>query len=169
MKHHHISTRLERVYYLVSLKQAWASKGVLFSMHDIGDRRRESFSTTTQWNVNNTLNFLWHKWKTLHVKLQSLPLTSAAATNHSLHVYFQWKISAKVLHPRDWEWQEYKEGFAPLQNLYTSCSWTSATGIRCNCRTNCTTLRYSCKNALPLVLTARDTNISHVNEIETSE
>jgi len=60
--------------------------------------------------------------ETLHVKLQSLALTSAAAINHSLHVYFQWKISAKKLHPKDWGWQECKEGFVPLQNLCTSCS-----------------------------------------------
>jgi len=74
-------------------------------------------------NVNNVLNSLTHKWKTLHVKLQFLPLTSAAARNHSLYVYFQWTLSAKKkLHPRDWGWQECKEGFVPLQNLYISCS-----------------------------------------------
>ena len=129
-------------------------------MHDIGYRCKESFNTTTQWNHNNVLNSLWHKWKTSHVKLQSLPLTSAAARNCSLHVYFQWKISAKILHSRNWEWQECRERFVPLQNLYTSCSWTSVTGIRCNCQTDCSTLRSSCKNALPLVLTARDTNKS---------
>ena len=101
--------------------------------------------------LTETLDSLRHKRfcekvtsKTSHVKPQSLPPTSAAAKHHSLRVYLQvqeWKGSGAELYPRDWGWQECEEGFVPLQHHYLLL----LNVIRCNCQTDCSTLRCSCK------------------------
>ena len=103
----------------------------------------------------DTLDSLRHKRfcekvasKTSHVKPQSLPPTSAAAKYHSLRVYLQvkeWKGSADGLHPADWGWRECEEGFVPLQTSLPPAPEHLLQIIRCNCQTDCSTLRCSCK------------------------
>ena len=86
--------------------------------------------------------------KKSHVKPQALPPTSAAAKYHSLRVYLQiqeWKGSAGDLHPTDWGWQECDEGLTPLQTSLPPAPEHLLRVIRCNCQTDCSTLRCSCK------------------------
>ena len=93
----------------------------------------------------DTLDYLRHKQfcekmasKTSHVKPQSLPLTSAAAKYHILHVYLQaqeWKGSAAKLHSREWGWQNCEEEIVPLQTLLPPAPEHLLRVIRYNCQT----------------------------------
>ena len=114
-------------------------------------------STSVQWSADWHTGFSQHKCfcekvasKTSHVKLQSLPSTSAAAKYHSLHVHLQvqeWKGSGAERHPwaRDWGWQEYEEGFVLMQISLPPAPEPMLWVIRCNCQTDYSTLRCSCK------------------------
>ena len=85
---------------------------------------------------------------TSQVQPQTLPPTLAAAKFHSLRVFYQvqqWKGSSNELVPQDWGWKE-SEGLlvsvatdllpAPEELLHI---------IRCNCQTQCSTMRCTCK------------------------
>ena len=134
----------------------------------------------------DTLDSLRHKRfcekvasKTSHVKPQSLPPTSAAAKYHSLRVYLQvkeWKGSADGLHPADWGWRECEEGFVPLQTSLPPAPEHLLQIIRCNCQTDCSTLRCSCKKhnieCNPACGNCKGTgctNISHDNDTDDVE
>ena len=133
--------------------------------------------------LTDTLDSLRHKRfcekvasKTSHVKPQSLPPTSAAAKYHSLRVYLQvqeWKGSAGGLHPTDWGWKECEEGFVPLQTSLPPAPEHLLKVIRCNCQTDCSTLRCSCKKhnieCTPACGNCKGTscaNISHDNDTD---
>ncbi len=86
--------------------------------------------------------------KKSHVKPQSLPPTLAEAKYHSLRVYLQvqeWKGSPDGRHPSDWGWQECDEGFVPIQTSLPPAHEHLLKVIRCNCKSDCSTLRCSCK------------------------
>ena len=86
--------------------------------------------------------------KTSHIQPQTLPPTSAAAKYHSLRVYFQiqqWKGSGVVLTPVEWGWRESEEGLKPVQTDLPPAPDELLRMIRCNCQTDCSTLRCTCK------------------------
>ena len=79
---------------------------------------------------------------------QALPPTSGAAKYRSLRVYLQvqeWQGSADGLRPTDWGWQQCDEGFVPLQTDLAPAPENMLRVIRCNCLTDCSTLRCMCK------------------------
>ena len=125
------------------------------STHDVIDAGENALVLVYNGMSTDTLDSLQHKRfcekvasKTSHVKPQSLPPTSAAAKYHSLRVYLQvqeWKGSAAELNPIDWGWQECEEGFVPLQTSLPPAPEHLLRVIRCNCQTDCSTLRCSCK------------------------
>ena len=83
-----------------------------------------------------------------HVKPQTLPPTSEAAKYHSLRVYFQvqqWKGAADSLHPTDWGWQVCDDGFVPQQTTRAPAPERLLRIIRCNCKTDCSTTKCTCK------------------------
>ena len=122
--------------------------------HDVVNAGEKALILVYNGKLTDTLDSLRHKRfcekvvsKTSHVKPQSLPPTSAAAKYHSLRVYLQvreWKGSAE-LHPTDWGWQKCDEGFVPLQTDLPPAPEHLLRVIRCNCKTDCSTLRCSCK------------------------
>ena len=125
------------------------------STRDVVDAGEKALLLVYNGKLTDSLDSLRHKRfcekvasKTSHVKPQSLPPTSAAAKYHSLRVYLQvqeWKGFADGLHPADWRWQECEEGFVPLQTSLPPAPEYLLQVIRCNCQTDCSTLRCSCK------------------------
>ncbi|CAM1331124.1 Uncharacterised protein r2_g4015 [Pycnogonum litorale] len=86
---------------------------------------------------------------TSHVQPQSLPPTSAAAKHHSLRVYYQvqqWKgIAADELRPDDWGWRESSRGLVPVQTDLPPAPQEPLKMIHCNCQTDCSSLKCTCK------------------------
>ena len=85
---------------------------------------------------------------TSHVQPQSLPPTSGAAKYHSLRVYFQiqqWKGNGDELLPVEWGWKESEAGLMPTQTNLPPAPDELLRVIRCNCRTDCCTMRCTCK------------------------
>ena len=86
---------------------------------------------------------------TSHVQPQSLPPTSAAAKHHSLRVYYQvqqWKgNAADELRPDDWGWRESSGGLVPVQTDLPPAPQQLLKMIRCNCQTDCSSLKCTCK------------------------
>lgn len=85
---------------------------------------------------------------TSHVKPQSLPPTSAAAKYHSLRVYFQvqqWKGSGDELLPVEWGWRESDGGLMPVLTDLPPAPDELLRVIRCNCQSDCSSLRCSCR------------------------
>lgn len=125
------------------------------STHDVVEAGEKALILVYNGKLTDTLDSLRYKRfcekvasKTSHVKPQSLPPTSAAAKYHSLRVYFQvqeWKGSVSELHPTDWGWQECDGGFVPLQTSLPPAPEHLLKVIRCNCQTDCSSLRCSCK------------------------
>ena len=87
--------------------------------------------------------------KTSHIQPQTLPPTSAAAKYHSLRVYFQiqqWKGSGVVLTPVELGVErESEEGLKRVQTDLPPAPDELLRMIRCNCQTDCSTLRCTCK------------------------
>ena len=85
---------------------------------------------------------------TSHVQPQSLPPTSAAAKYHSLRVYYQvqqWKGTVDDLLPQDWGWKECDGMFFPVQTDLPPAPQELLQVIRCSCKTDCSSLRCTCK------------------------
>ena len=83
-----------------------------------------------------------------HVQPQSLPPTSAAAKFHSLRVYFQvqqWKGSGDKLLPVEWGWSESETGLMPVQTDLPPAPDELLRVVICNCQTNCSSMRCTCK------------------------
>ena len=156
------------------------------STHDVIDAGERALVLVYNGMLTDTLDSLRHKRfcekvasKASHVKPQSLPPTSAAAKYHSLRVYLQvqeWKGSAAELNPIDWGWQECEEGFVPLQTSLPPAPEHLLRVIRCNCQTDCSTLRCSCKkHNIECTLACGNckgtgcTNTSHDNDNEPVE
>ena len=80
-----------------------------------------------------------------HVHPQTLPPTSAAANNHSLLVYFQvqeWK--GNELNLLEWVWEKRDGRLMPVHTDLTPAQDKLLKVIRCNCHTDCSTLRCTC-------------------------
>ena len=85
---------------------------------------------------------------TSHVQPQALPPTSAAAKYHSLRVYYQvqqCKGTEAGLLPQDWGWKESDSRLAPVTTALNPAPIELLHILRCNCPTNCSTMRCSCK------------------------
>ncbi|KAJ8398943.1 hypothetical protein AAFF_G00416100 [Aldrovandia affinis] len=85
---------------------------------------------------------------TSHVQPQSLPPTSAAAKYHSLRVYYQvqqWKGTVDELLPQEWGWKESDGGLVPVQTDLPPAPLELLRVIRCTCKTDCSSLRCTCK------------------------
>jgi len=86
----------------------------------------------------------------------------------------EWKGSTVELHSKDWGWQECEEGFVPIQTSLPPAPEHLLQVIRCNCKTDCSTLRCSwkkhnieCSPACGDCMGAGCTNTSPNNDIET--
>ena len=156
------------------------------STHDVIDSGEKAIVLIYNGMMTDTLDSLRHKRfcekvasKTSHVRPQSLPPTSAAENYHSLHVYLQvqeWKNSTIKHDPINWGWQECEEGFVPIRTSLPPAPEHLLRVIRCNCQTDCSTLRCSCKkHNIECTLACGNckgtgcTNTSHDNDIETVE
>ena len=97
--------------------------------------------------ILSSSTFLWESGLQFHVKLQTLPPTSAAAKYHSLCVYLQiqqWKGSSDVQQTA-WGWRECDKGFLPLQTSLAPAHGHLLRVIRCNCKADCSTMKCTCK------------------------
>ena len=84
---------------------------------------------------------------TSHIQLKTLP-TSAAAKFYSLCVYYQvqeWKGAGDGLLPEEWGWKESEEMSVPVTTDLLPAPDDLLHIIRCNCHTDCGTMRCSCK------------------------
>ena len=78
---------------------------------------------------------------------QTLPPTSAAAKYHNLRVYLQvqiWKGSDK-LQPLEYGWKKSEEKFMPILTDLPPAPDDLLKMIRCNCLTDCSSMRCTCK------------------------
>ena len=85
---------------------------------------------------------------TTHVQPHTLPPTSAAAKYHSFCVYYQiqqWKGREVALLPQDWGWKESDGKLMPVTTDLDPAPIDLLRVVRCNCQTDCNTLRCSCK------------------------
>ena len=85
---------------------------------------------------------------TSHIQPKTLPPTSAAAKFHSLRVYHQvqqWKGEGDNLLPEEWGWKESEGILVPVTTDLLPAPDDLLCIIRCNCRTDCGTMRCSCK------------------------
>jgi len=83
---------------------------------------------------------------TTFVQSECLPPTSAAAVYHSLRVYYQvqqWKGVA--LQPQDWGWSLEDGKLLPIRTDLPAAHESLLEVIRCNCRSDCSTQRCTCK------------------------
>ncbi len=86
--------------------------------------------------------------KSSYVQPQSLPPISAATKYHSLRVYLQvqeWRGGADGLLPSEWGWQECEGGFLPRQTDQAPAPEKLLQVIRCNCESDCSSLRCTSK------------------------
>ena len=77
-----------------------------------------------------------------------MPPTLAAAKYHSLQVYFQileWKGHSGEMNPPEWGWKKSDEKFMPLHTDLPPAPSEILKIIRCNCQTDCSSMRCTCK------------------------
>ena len=85
---------------------------------------------------------------TSFVSPQALPPTSAAAKYHCLRVYFQileWKGCANKVSPLDWGWKRSDGKLMPVLTDLPPAPDELLKMIRCNCRTDCNSMRCTCR------------------------
>ena len=85
---------------------------------------------------------------TSHIQPKTLPPISVASKFHSLCVYYQvqeWKGAGDGLLPEEWGWKESEEMFVPVTTDLLPAPDDLLRIIRCNCHTDCGTMRCSCK------------------------
>ena len=89
---------------------------------------------------------------TSQVQPQNLKRTSAAATYHSLRVYFQiqlWKRVDETMLTEEWGWKSCEGLLVPVMTHLPPAPEALLHIIRCNCSTDSNSLRCSCgKNNL---------------------
>jgi len=79
---------------------------------------------------------------------QTLPPTSAAAKYHSCRVYLQiqeWRGHGNKFQPLEWGWKECDGTLMPLLTDLPPAPDDLLKMIRCNCQTDCSTMRCMCK------------------------
>ena len=85
---------------------------------------------------------------TSQVQPQNLPPTSAAATYHSLRVYFQvqqWKGVEETMLTEEWGWRSCEGLLVPVMIHLSPAPEALLHVIRCNGSTDCSSLRCSCR------------------------
>ena len=85
---------------------------------------------------------------TSQVRPQSLPPTSAAAMYHSLRVYHQvqaWKGADETMSTEEWGWKTCDGLFLPVMTHLPPAPEALLSVIRCNCSTDCSSLRCTCR------------------------
>ena len=83
-----------------------------------------------------------------YVHPQALPPTSSAAKYHSLRVYYrirQWQGTEAGMSPQDWGWKESDGTLIPVTTELDPAPNKLLRIVRCNCQTDCSTLRCSCR------------------------
>ena len=88
-----------------------------------------------------------------HIKPQTLPPTSVAAKYHSRRVFFQiqqWKSLTCNVVPEQWGWKIKDDVLFPKRTDLPPALEDPLRSIRCNCMTDCSTMKCSCqkKNSL---------------------
>ena len=82
------------------------------------------------------------------VKVHKLPPTSAAARYHSMRAYLQvqqWKQPTCPLDPLSWGWSLVQGRLEPIQVDLPPAPETLLQVIRCNCKTDCSSNRCTCR------------------------
>ena len=82
-----------------------------------------------------------------HIRPQTLPPTSAAARYHNVRVYLQvqqWLVVCNMK-KTDWGWMTKDENVVPVMTLVPPTPDELLLVIRCNCKTECSTARCSCR------------------------
>ena len=82
-----------------------------------------------------------------HIRPQTLPPTSAAARYHNMRVYLQvqqWLVVCNMK-KTDWGWMTKDENVIPVMTLLPTAPDELPIVIRCNCTTDCSTARCSCR------------------------
>ena len=81
------------------------------------------------------------------VQLKSLPPTSGSAKYHSLRAYYQVQVwlGNDALLPVDWGWKNEHARLLPIASEAKAAPSTLLQMIRCNCKTDCSTARCTCK------------------------
>ena len=83
---------------------------------------------------------------TTQVQPQTLPPTSAAAKYHSLRVYLQiQQWNGHELQPEEWGWSVGEGGLMPMHTDLPPAPDELLQIIRCNCQTDCGSMRCTCK------------------------
>ena len=81
-----------------------------------------------------------------HVQPHNLPPTTAASKFHSLRVFHQichWK--GHNMSPNEWGWEQIESGWSPISTDAPPAPEELLKVIRCNCQTDCSSQRCSCK------------------------
>ena len=102
-----------------------------------------------------SLDFLHYKrfcekvaTNTMCIHTQTLPPTSAATKYHSLRVYFQiqeWKACSDELQPLEWSRKKSEGKLTPVLTDMPPAPDKLLKIIRCNCHTDCSSMRCTCK------------------------
>ena len=85
---------------------------------------------------------------TSQVQPQSLPPTSAAARYHSLRVYIQvqqWKGVGETMSAEEWGWKASERLLLPIMTHLPPAPQALLQIVRCNCSTDCSSLRCTCR------------------------
>ena len=98
---------------------------------------------------------------TSHIQPQSLPPTSAAASYHSMRVYhqfIQWKGKEKQVTAEEWGWRFNDDGkLVPIMTQLQPALEAFLRVVRCNCLSDCSSMRCTCKNMISSVQLHVDT------------
>ena len=82
-----------------------------------------------------------------HIRPQTLLPNSAAARYHNMRVYLQaqqWLVVCNMK-KTDWGWMTKDENVVPVMTLLPPAPDELLRVIRCNCTTDCSTARCSCR------------------------
>ena len=136
-------------------KQALVFHTPLASATDVVAARENALVCLYNGNVGEGLDALRYKrfcekvaTGTSHVLPMSLPPTTAAAKYHSLRVYYQvqqWRGTAGELLTTEWGWKDSDGGLIPVQTDLPPAPQELLQIIRCSCKTDCSSLRCTCK------------------------
>lgn len=86
--------------------------------------------------------------KTTHIQPQNLPPTASAARYHSMRVYLQvkqWQGEDAEMSIEDWGWKVSVNQVLPVTTDLPPAPQSLLQLIRCNCSTDCSTMRCTCR------------------------
>ena len=85
--------------------------------------------------------------RTVHVKLQNLPPTSASMSYHSMRTYYQiheWLCNTSIK-AEQWGWTLKDDILVPIQTDMPPATKSLLEAIHCNCKSDCQTNRCGCR------------------------